>query len=608
MAESGDVTGITNSLAKATLGDGAIPRDIKMSNNIRPKAAITSLSTMFEVVWYRAQRNIWLQYASRDRAISARDALEGKQIAGVYVRCQFIQYHQPQPHQFGVKLQGMPDHVDLSDIRPRLLNGENPNGLAYGNLSYPPNVDALHHICGRICARTNERIKYRKIVSVKNSVKQKAEITLHAEAANLAVHANALDGIILPELGRSKVFFAERLRLYIAVESEFYKRRDKTIKGIADRAWNMHHIEVKIFDGELRYSQNTFLILITGNGRTAVQQVKAEIDECVTEYAIMGLQREAGVPKQRRYIYLNTVSEFRKAVNDGGLERLKKFYGDETVVFEEELDPPRITINMRDSKLDKAKAVLFKTRPRDSDVGACPICTEENVELLKAPGCDHQSCRECLDDYCSITSLDHLPLKCFSDLECGTVLPIRWLKEHLSPVTYRSLFENAIAGQCRQNPDAFVHCAGQDCSRYLAVIKGVNKVICPTCITVNCTSCRTQYHFGETCEESQSRRDPHEEALDQYLAEIGGKLCPRCNTPGVRVDGCFHIECPSCKVHYCWLCLAHFETVGEAYGHMDRAHGGPFGGRLEEQERILFEQAWLDEGDDSDGDVTVLDG
>jgi len=305
------------------------------------------------------------------------------------------------------------------------------------------------------------------------------------------------------------------------------------------------------------------------------------------------------MPKQKRYIYLNTVSEFRKAVNDGGLERLKKFYGNETVVFEEELDPPRVTINAQHGKLERAKDVLFKTHAQGAEVGECPICAGEGVELLKIPGCAHASCQACLDDYSAINSSGHLPLKCFSDLECGTLLPIHWLKEHLSPVTYRLLFENAIATQCLQNPDAFVPCAGQDCDQHLAAIKGVNKAICPACLVVNCTSCKTQYHFGETCEESQSQRDPHEAALDQYLTEIGGKFCPRCNTPGVRVDDCLHIECPGCKVHYCWLCLEHFATMGEAYGHMDNAHGGPFG-RMDVQERFPIEQAWLEDAEVED--------
>jgi hypothetical protein len=38
-------------------------------------------------------------------------------------------------------------------------------------------------------------------------------------------------------------------------------------------------------DGELSYEQTTFLILTTGNGRAAVHQVKAEIDECIADDA-----------------------------------------------------------------------------------------------------------------------------------------------------------------------------------------------------------------------------------------------------------------------------------------------------------------------------------
>lgn len=490
----------------------------------------------------------------------------------------------------------MPDHIDLSDIRPRLPGRENPDGLAYGNLNYQPNVNALQHICDKIYARTNEGIKYGKIIAMKNGAKQKAEITLNADAANLEAHANALNGVSMPQLGNTKVFFVERLRMYVAVESEFYKRHSKALKGIADNAWYSHHIEMKIFDGELRYAQKTLLILITGNGRAAVQRVKAEIDECVTDDAIMGQRKKANMPRQRRYIYLNTVREFRLAVNDGGIERLKKFYGDGAVVLDEEHDPPRITITSADGKLEKAKDLVFKTHAKGADVGECVVCVEEDVELFKVPGCDHASCGTCLNEYCRINSSNHLPLQCVSGgRNCNTLLPIRWLKEHLSPITYRSLFENAVAGKSQQDPANFVHCAGPDCDQYLATVKGVSKIICPKCLTANCTTCKTQYHFGETCEESQRRRDPQDAALQQYLERIGGKLCPRCDTPGIRIDGCFHIECPSCRVHYCWLCLAHFNTMGESYEHMDRAHGGPFGGRLDEEERLRMELAWLRE-------------
>lgn len=183
----------------------------------------------------------------------------------------------------------MPDHIEFTDIRPRLP--ENPDVLSFGNLNYQTDVNALHYICEKIRARTNETIEYRNIIPMKSAAKQKAEITLDTDAANLEAHANALNGVVIPQLGETGVFFVERLRLHVAVESEFYKRRSKTLKGIADRAWDSNHIEVKIFDGELRYAQTTFPILITGNGRAAVQQAKAEIDECITEDAIRGQLR-----------------------------------------------------------------------------------------------------------------------------------------------------------------------------------------------------------------------------------------------------------------------------------------------------------------------------
>ena len=65
MAEHNNITAITSSLAQATLGDGAVPIKIKLPNNVKPKAAITSLTTMFEVVWFKVPRNIWLQVRER---------------------------------------------------------------------------------------------------------------------------------------------------------------------------------------------------------------------------------------------------------------------------------------------------------------------------------------------------------------------------------------------------------------------------------------------------------------------------------------------------------------------------------------------------------------
>ena len=574
MAQSEGITGITNTLAKATLRDGATAKDLSMPNTLRPRALVTSLTTVFEVVWYKPHRSIWLQYADKDKAELAQRTLDGKQIGGVRVRCHLKENRQ---HTFSVQLQGVPDKMQLPDIMTLLppdakLDSEKIN---FSPLSYPMSLDALTPIREKIHARTGENIKHCKPIDVENGSKMKAEITLDAEALNLSEHAKALDGVILPSLGNTKVFFAERLHLYLAIDSSLYERRSKNLKGISSRAWSEHHIAVKIFDGDLRYRQSTYLISIKGNGRAAVLKVKAEIDKCIFADTTHGLQLDAGRVPRRHVIQLNLTKQY-KQVTEGGLERLREFCGEGAVVFDDNPDLPCITIETTDDKFDQAKALLFQEKPAKGDnTGACAICAEEDVVLLKTPGCGHTCCEQCLNTYCTTDVAAQLPLRCFSSVDCSTFMPIHWLEEHLSPAAYQSLFADVIAAQCKQNPDQFVQCAGLDCSTHLAVSKKAsNKVICPTCLTVNCTNCKAQYHYDETCEASKARRDPQDEALRLHLAATGGKLCPQCHTPSVKIEGCYHVECPLCRVHYCWLCLAQFPIMGAVYAHMEAAHGG----------------------------------
>jgi hypothetical protein len=572
MAKPEGITGITNSLSKATLGDGATAKDLSLPNTLRPRALVTSLTTAFEVVWYKPHRSIWLQYAVKDQAELAYRTLDGKHIGGVRVRCKLKENRQ---RTFSVQLQGVPDQVQRPDIEALLPPDAVPFIPNFSPLSYPASLDALTHIRDKIRARTGESIKNCKPIDTENGSKMKAEITLDAEALNLSEHAKALDGVILPELGNTKVFFTERLHLYVAIDSSLYERRTKNLKGICNRAWSEHHITVKIFDGDLRYRQSTYLISIEGTGRAAVMIVKAEIDKCIFADTTHGLQLQAGQVPRRHVIQLNLTKQYKQAT-EGGIERLQKYCGEGAVVFDDNPDLPCITIETTDDKFDKAKSILFQEKPaKGDDTGECSICAEVDVVLLKTPGCGHTCCVECLNTYCTTDVAAQLPLRCFSAADCSTFLPIHWLEEHLSPAAYQSLFVDVIAAQCKENPDRFVQCAGLDCSTHLAVNpKASSKVICPTCLTVNCTSCKGQYHFNETCEASQARRDPQDDTLRRYLAASGGKLCPQCATPTVKWIGCAHVECLVCRVHYCWECLEIYPDMGAVYAHMDAVHGG----------------------------------
>jgi hypothetical protein len=591
MAQSEGITGITNTLAKATLGDGAAAKDLSLPNTLRPRALVTSLTTVFEVVWYKPYRSIWLQYADKDKAELAQRTLDGKHIGGVRVRCHLKENRQ---HTFSVQLQGVPDQVQLPEIMTLLppdakLDSEKIN---FSPLSYPASFGALTPIREKIHARTGENIKDCKTIDVENGSKMKAEITLDAEALNLSEHAKALDGVVLPALGNTKVFFVERLHLYLAIDSALYERRSKSLKGISSRAWSEHHIAVKIFDGDLRYRQSTYLISIKGNGREAVLKVKAEIDKCIFADTTHGLQLQAGRVPRRHVIQLNLTKQYKQAT-EGGIERLQKYCGEDAVVFDDNPDLPCITIETTDDKFDKAKALLFQEKPaKGDDTGACAICAEDDVVLLKTPGCGHTCCEQCLNTYCTTDVAAQLPLRCFSSVDCKTFLPIHWLEEHLSPAAYQSLFADVIAAQCKQNPDQFVQCAGTDCSTHLAVSKKAsNKVNCPTCLTVNCTSCKVQYHFDETCEASKARRDPQDAALRRHLAATGAQLCPQCATPTIKWIGCAHIVCAVCNTHYCWKCLEIYPTMGAVYAHMDAVHGGIDGQVPDEEEVERWEDA-----------------
>lgn len=576
---NGPFISIADTLAKVSLEDGGEVDGIWLSNTIKPRAVVTSVQTAFEVVWYKPHRNIWLHYQDKKAAEDAFHWLEGGKIAGVLIRCLLKESPRSTACKHRVLLQDMPDEVQAPLLRQHLLAGMDtmPKRIDFGKLNYPRGQDAISHIRKRIKERTGERIKQHDFIPVENGLKMKAEVRLHADAANLAAHAKALNGITIPELGNGKVFCVERLRVYVALDSAVYKRHSKAFKGIAHRAWSEHAILVKILDGELRYRQSTYLVSLEGNGREAICKVKAEIDKCVGSDVETSLQRSKQQPVRKHKITLNLAKEYHQAVT-GGLERLQQFYGEEFVAFSADGDPPTLLIETSDDKFAKAESLLFKKKlEQGPNMGDCPICAEE-VLLLKIPGCEHNICENCINAYCTNATAGHFPLKCFSAFGCDTLLNIHWLQKHLSPAALQSLTRTIITAHCQENTNNFIKCAGPDCDQWqhLATSKKFSKVICPSCLTVNCTSCRTEYHFGETCAESIARRDPQEDALRRHLEEVGGKRCPRCDTPAIRIDGCSHMECPACNAHWCWRCLAHFPTPELAYEHLRNVHGGPF--------------------------------
>jgi hypothetical protein len=71
--------------------------------------------------------------------------------------------------------------------------------------------------------------------------------------------------------------------------------------------------------------------------------------------------------------------------------------------------------------------------------------------------------------------------------------------------------------------------------------------LCKICkIAEFCTACGNPSHCGN-CNTSE------EIAGDEWIS-LNTKKCPSCNVPIQRDEGCNHMHCTQCDVHFCWLC------------------------------------------------------
>ncbi|VDM66798.1 unnamed protein product [Strongylus vulgaris] len=66
-------------------------------------------------------------------------------------------------------------------------------------------------------------------------------------------------------------------------------------------------------------------------------------------------------------------------------------------------------------------------------------------------------------------------------------------------------------------------------------------------------------------------------SLKAYISKNEGKVreCPAkgCGAVIEKGEGCFHMQCSMCKIHFCWLCDFMSDTQSKVYGHLREDHG-----------------------------------
>ncbi|KAH7102856.1 hypothetical protein BKA62DRAFT_699007 [Auriculariales sp. MPI-PUGE-AT-0066] len=229
----------------------------------------------------------------------------------------------------------------------------------------------------------------------------------------------------------------------------------------------------------------------------------------------------------------------------------------------------------------------------DSGAPQCPVCHCDVVEAIEL-ACSHSYCKACLQLYMSSvlnSETNAFPIKCIassvntssstdqSASSCGSGIPPQVLQGLLSPDEEDALLEAAFLAHVHGNPAVFRFCPSPDCdqvyrvtahsasSRY-ASHKNPTLFTCPSCLETTCTACHTS-HPGQTCKKYRTA------ARAQMASEspLSVKRCPGgCGALLQKADGCNHVQCPVCKTHMCWLCLATFPHGG-VYEHIAAVHG-----------------------------------
>lgn len=133
-------------------------------------------------------------------------------------------------------------------------------------------------------------------------------------------------------------------------------------------------------------------------------------------------------------------------------------------------------------------------------------------------------CESCNKTWCELCLT-----RVYDDFECRPV------------PTKKQLTQKEKARQDHTISNHRFHCRPQSilrfCRRYMAASKEIQE------------ACEAKYPWIA----SYSQFCQHDGAALQYILE-NGQRCPNCSNGVERIEGCFHMKCPTCATHFCYEC------------------------------------------------------
>nr|XP_056703763.1 E3 ubiquitin-protein ligase RNF14 [Euleptes europaea] len=234
----------------------------------------------------------------------------------------------------------------------------------------------------------------------------------------------------------------------------------------------------------------------------------------------------------------------------------------------------------------------------NSKMYLCNICFSEKLgsECMHFMDCMHVYCKVCLKDYFEIQIRDG-QVHCLNcpEPECSSVATPGQVKELVGEQLFARYDRLLLQSSLDLMADV-VNCPRLRCQTPVMQEPCCSMAICSRCKHAFCIMCLKAYHGVSPCkvsieklidletdylEADDARRKFLEQrygkrVIQKALEERGSrewldknsKLCPSCETPIQKLDGCNKMTCTGCKKHFCWICMRSLSNT-DPYGHFN---------------------------------------
>ena len=200
----------------------------------------------------------------------------------------------------------------------------------------------------------------------------------------------------------------------------------------------------------------------------------------------------------------------------------------------------------------------------------CDICLQSQTnERMQSLSCGHSFCVDCWKAHVHVQlqSGVALGIECMGQ-ECSCPLPDDLAIMLLGDGGFvRRRYDQFAVQECISSHPLMQRCPGPDCEHFFLAKQSLAKrVQCDNCASNVCFKCQLDYHAPTDCSMIRqwlAKCEDDSETANYISANT--KDCPRCHVCIEKNGGCNHMQCFSCKLDFCWMCLGDWKTHGSEY-------------------------------------------